>query len=71
VPSGPSGTCSFGGIAYAAVFVYGLFAVNSTNSFNFVPINTADNVLHVVLSVTMIALGVLGAAAQRRHPAAV
>ena len=60
-----------GGIAYAAVFVYGLFVVNSTSSVNFLPINTADNILHFVLSVTMIALGVIGAAALRRHPAGV
>ena len=60
-----------GGIAYAAVFVYGLFVVNSTSSINFLPINTADNILHIVLSVTMIALGVIGAAALRRHPAGV
>ena len=60
-----------GGIAYFAVFVYGLFVVNSTSSINFLPINTADNVLHIVLSVTMIALGVIGAAALRRHPAGV
>lgn len=60
-----------GGIAYAAVFIYGLFVVNSTSAVNFLPINTADNVLHIVLSVTMITLGVIGAAALRRHPATV
>lgn len=60
-----------GGIAYAAVFVYGLFVVNSTSSINFLPINTADNVLHLGLSVTMIALGVIGAAALRRDPVGV
>jgi Domain of unknown function (DUF4383) len=60
-----------GGIAYAAVFIYGLFVVNSTSSVNFLPINTADNILHIVLSVTMIALGVIGAAALRRQPALV
>lgn len=58
-----------GGVAYAGVFVYGLFVVNSTSSINFLPINTADNVLHLVLSVTMIALGVIGAVALRRQPA--
>jgi len=60
-----------GGIAYFAVFVYGLFVVDSTSSINFLPINTADNILHIVLSVTMIALGVIGAAALRRRPAGV
>ncbi len=58
-----------GGIAYAGVFVYGLFVVNSTNAANFLPINTADNFLHIGLSVTMIALGVIGAMALRRRPA--
>ena len=58
-----------GGIAYAGVFVYGLFIVNSTSAANFLPINTADNFLHIGLSVAMIALGVLGALALRRRPA--
>jgi len=60
-----------GGIAYAGVFVYGLFVVNSTSAANFLPINTADNILHIGLSVTMIALGVIGARALRRRPAGV
>ncbi len=59
-----------GGIAYAGVFVYGLFVVNSTSAANFLPINTADNFLHIGLSVTMIALGVIGAMALRRRLAA-
>lgn len=58
-----------GGIAYGAVFVYGLFVVNSTSAANFLPINTADNFLHIGLTVTMIALGVIGAVALRRRPA--
>jgi len=60
-----------GGIAYGGVFVYGLFVVNSSSSANFLPINTADNFLHIGLSVTMIALGVIGAAARRRQQAVV
>ena len=58
-----------GGIAYAGVFVYGLFVVNSTSAANFLPINTADNFLHIGLSVAMIALGVIGAMALRRRSA--
>lgn len=58
-----------GGAAYAAVFVYGLFVVGSSSAINFLPINAADNVLHLVLSVVMIGLGVVGAVALRRQPA--
>ncbi|MGI9034206.1 MAG: DUF4383 domain-containing protein [Acidimicrobiales bacterium] len=59
-----------GGLAYAAVFVYGLFVVGSTSKINFLPINTADNTLHLVLAVGMIALGALGAFLLRRPRAA-
>lgn len=47
----------WGGVIYAALLVYGLFAVNSDQA-NFVPVNTADNWLHAVLAVGMILLGV-------------
>jgi hypothetical protein len=36
--------------------VYGLFAHGNTSA-NFVPVNSADNVLHVALGVGMLALG--------------
>ncbi|MDQ2827080.1 MAG: DUF4383 domain-containing protein, partial [Actinomycetota bacterium] len=58
-----------GGVAYLGVFVYGLFVVDSTSKLNFLPINTADNVLHLGLSLGMIALGIVGALALRRNPA--
>ena len=47
-----------GGIIYLVLFIYGL-VVDKTSSANFVPVNTADNWLHVILAVGMIALGVL------------
>ncbi len=40
------------------MWVYGLI-VSQESSANFVPLNTADNWLHFVLGVVMIALGVL------------
>ena len=48
-----------GGLVYAVLWVYGL-AVGEESSANFVPLNTADNWLHFVLAVGMIALGALG-----------
>ncbi|MGU3411236.1 DUF4383 domain-containing protein [Microbacterium sp. M1A1_1b] len=48
-----------GGIVYAVLFVYGLFTANMTSAANFVPLNSADNVLHAVLAVAMIVLGVV------------
>ena len=49
-----------GGVIYLVLFVYGLFAHGNTSA-NFVPVNSADNVLHVALGVGMGALGfVLG-----------
>ena len=45
-----------GGVIYLVLFVYGLFAHGNTNA-NFVPVNSADNVLHVALGVGMLALG--------------
>ena len=45
-----------GGVIYLVLFVYGLFAHRATSA-NFVPFNSADNVLHVALGVGMLALG--------------
>ena len=45
-----------GGLAYLVVVLYGVF-VDRDSDANFLPINSADNVLHVVLS-----LGMIGAA---------
>jgi arginine exporter protein ArgO len=56
-----SGARSFligGGIVYAVLWLYGL-VIDHGSSANFVPVNTADNWLHLVLAVAMIGLGVL------------
>jgi len=47
-----------GGIVYAVLWVYGLL-VDPHSSANFVPLNDADNWLHLALAVTMIVLGAL------------
>ena len=47
-----------GGVVYLVLFVYGLLA-HGDSSANFIPVNSADNVLHVAFGVAMIALGVV------------
>lgn len=47
-----------GGVIYAVLWLYGL-VIDRDSQANFVPVNTADNWLHFVLAVGMIALGVL------------
>jgi hypothetical protein len=47
-----------GGVIYLVLFVYGL-AVGNDSSANFVPLNLADDLLHLVLGAGMIALGAL------------
>jgi hypothetical protein len=53
-----------GGVIYAVLWVYGL-VIDQTSTANFVPLNNADNWLHLVLAVAMIGLGL----ALRRRPA--
>src|SRR4051794_5736618 len=55
-----------GGAVYGVVWLYGL-VVGMDSDANFVPLNTADNWLHFLLFVAMVALGVV---AYRRlnHP---
>lgn len=48
----------WGGAIYLLLWIYGLF-VTGPHPANFVPVNTADNWLHLVLGVGMIALGLL------------
>jgi hypothetical protein len=45
-----------GGVVYLVLFVYG-FVIDHDSSANFVPVNDADNWLHLGLAVAMIALG--------------
>jgi arginine exporter protein ArgO len=46
-----------GGIIYAVLWVYGL-VIDQHSMANFVPVNTADNWLHLVLAVGMLLLGI-------------
>ncbi|WP_406674722.1 DUF4383 domain-containing protein [Nonomuraea sp. N2-4H] len=47
-----------GGIIYLLLWLYGLLVAQDSPA-NFVPLNTADNWLHLILGVGMVALGVL------------
>jgi hypothetical protein len=46
-----------GGVVYLVLWIYGLLT-SDTSSVNIVPFNTADDWLHLVVAVGMIALGV-------------
>ena len=48
----------FGGAIYLVLWVYGL-VIDFDSAANFVPVNTADNWLHLILGIGMVALGVL------------
>jgi Domain of unknown function (DUF4383) len=48
----------WGGVIYAVLWIYGLL-IDQTSSANFVPLNSSDNWLHLVLAIGMIALGLL------------
>jgi hypothetical protein len=48
----------WGGVVYLVLWLYGLF-VGHDSPANFVPLNTADNWLHLGLGVTMVALSFL------------
>ncbi|MVA75516.1 DUF4383 domain-containing protein [Auraticoccus sp. F435] len=45
-----------GGIIYLVLFLYGLF-VPQDSSANFVPLNLADDILHLLLGIGMVGLG--------------
>jgi hypothetical protein len=47
-----------GGVIYLALWLYGL-VIDKNSDANFVPLNTADDWLHFVLGIGMVALGVL------------
>jgi hypothetical protein len=62
-----SGAVAFligGGVVYAVLWIYGL-VIDHDSAANFVPVNAADNWLHLILAIGMIGLGV----ALRRAPA--
>jgi hypothetical protein len=48
----------YGGVIYLVLWIYGLL-VGQDSSANFVPVNSADNWLHLVLGLGMIALAML------------
>ncbi|WP_307042996.1 DUF4383 domain-containing protein [Agromyces ramosus] len=48
----------WGGVVYAVLLVYGVF-LSGDHPANFVPLNSADNWLHALLAIGMIALGLL------------
>jgi hypothetical protein len=55
-----------GGVVYLLLWVYGL-VIDHDSAANFVPLNTADNWLHLLLGIGMIGLGLaLGRTAGRR-----
>ncbi len=47
-----------GGVVYLVLTVYGS-VIDLDSAINFVPVNVADNLLHLVLGVAMVALGVV------------
>jgi hypothetical protein len=47
-----------GGTIFLILFVYGLLA-HGGSGWNFIPVNSADNVLHAALGVVMIVLGLV------------
>ncbi len=53
-----------GGVAYLGVVAYG-FVVKEESEANFLPVNDADNLLHLGLGLAMILLGLIGLAVQR------
>jgi hypothetical protein len=56
--AGSRGYLIWGGLVYALLFLYGLF-VAGDHPANFIPVNAADNWLHIGLAVAMVALGLL------------
>lgn len=57
-----------GGAVYLVLTLYGV-VIDRTSDANFVPLNEADNWLHLGLGLGMVGLGALAAAAARRDPA--
>ena len=57
-----------GGIVYLLVAAYGLIVEKSSDA-NFLPVNTADNALHIGLSLALLGAGLATVAAERRSTA--
>ena len=58
-----------GGLIYLVLFVYGLI-FHGENGGNWIPVNWADNILHLALGAGMIGLGLLGSERSRQPAAA-
>ncbi len=56
-PTGARNFLIWGGVIYLVLWLYGLLIDHGSQA-NFVPVNTADNWLHLGLAVAMIGLGV-------------
>jgi 4-hydroxybenzoate polyprenyltransferase len=54
--AGARGFLIGGGVIYLVLWIYGLI-IDHDSAANFVPVNTADNWLHLLLGVGMISLG--------------
>jgi Domain of unknown function (DUF4383) len=48
-----------GGVIYLALFVYGLFSSGKDTGVNWIPLNWADTILHLVLGLGMVGLGLV------------
>ncbi|GAA4657582.1 MULTISPECIES: DUF4383 domain-containing protein [Amycolatopsis] len=57
-PGGARNYLVVGGVIYLVLWIYGL-VIDHDSAANFVPVNTADNWLHLGLAVGMILLGLL------------
>lgn len=55
-----------GGIAYVLVAAYG-FLIDHESDANFLPVNTADNLLHVALAAGLLGAGLVALAVSRRR----
>ncbi|WP_300265520.1 DUF4383 domain-containing protein [Microbacterium sp.] len=56
-----------GGLVYLVLWVYGLIAVGN-DQLNFIPLNDADNWLHLGLAIVMVALGIIMRSEPRMRP---
>lgn len=66
--SRPGGAKAFligGGLVYLALWIYGL-VIDMSSDANFVPLNDADNWLHLGLAIAMVLLGLLPSGARSR-----
>jgi hypothetical protein len=54
--SGARNYLVFGGVIYLVLFLYGLL-VGQESTANFVPVNMADDILHLILGIGMIGIG--------------